>query len=516
MSSSLRAIAVASCTAVIVTGAVTVATSAGAVSAPTPAAFSVKPAFGVAGATVTLSGTHFDNGATVTFNGTPSTSVTKVNGHKLSVVVPDGATTGEVDVHEGLTTLDGPKFTVQQLTSTTSSASKSTVVYGHKLLVKAHERVASSGDPVVHAVAALQHRSGAGHKWRHAKGIKAKKTGSAGRAQWHFKPKAGGQYRVYFRQSHKYTGVASSSHALKLLPRIHLRSLHTVGQFDSTQIKGSVHPHLGGTVYLQKFTNGKWQRVRHTTPTDGHFAFTISPNALGHLKYRVVRHHDKHHGVGVSRALNLQVVRRSLHIGDSGKDVLALYKRLRHLHYDVGPKSRSYGYDLLHAVTAFEKVNGLAKDGSAGPKVWKKLNHPKRTHLKYPDASSGLAVEVKIKKQVLVLSKGGKIWRILDTSTGGGYTYTGSDGTPQQAITPRGHFSIQYKLTGWHKSDLGELYYPSYFTNTGYAIHGEGNGNSGGEVPPYPASHGCVRITNNAVLRYFDDLANGTSVWIYG
>ena len=68
----------------------------------------------------------------------------------------------------------------------------------------------------------------------------------------------------------------------------------------------------------------------------------------------------------------------------------------------------------------------------------------------------------------------------------------------------RGHFSIQYKQTGWQKSKLGELYYPSYFTNTGYAIHGEGNGNGGGEVPPYPNSHGCVRITNNAVLRYYN------------
>ena len=513
MSSSLRAVAVASCTALVVTGAISVAGSAGAAAT---AAFKVKPSFGVAGETVTLSGTHFDNGASVTFNGTPATSVTKENGHTLSVVVPDGVTTGEVDVHEGLTTLTGPKFTVQQVTATTSSASKTALVYGHKLLVKAHERVASSGDPVVGAVAALQHRSGAGHTWKHAKGIKAKKTGSAGRAQWHFKPKLGGQYRVYFRQSHKYTGAASTSHALNLRPRIHLRSLHTVEQFASTQIKGSVHPHLGGTVYLQKVVNGQWHRVRHTTPTDGHFEFTISPNALGHLKYRVVRRHDKRHGLGVSHPLKLQVVRRSLRLGDSGKDVLALYKRLHHLHYDVGPKTRSYGYDLLHAVTAFEKANGLSKDGSAGPKVWNKLNHPKHAHLRYPSASSGLAVEVNKNKQVLLISKGGKIWRILDTSTGGGYTYTGSDGTSQQAITPNGHFSIQYKLTGWHKSKLGELYYPSYFTNTGYAIHGEGNGNSSGEVPPYPNSHGCVRITNNAVLRYFDDLAVGTSVWIYG
>jgi N-acetylmuramoyl-L-alanine amidase len=106
---------------------------------------------------------------------------------------------------------------------------------------------------------------------------------------------------------------------------------------------------------------------------------------------------------------------------------------------------------------------------------------------------------------------------ILDTSTAGGYLYTNSEGGTSRAITPTGHFSIQYKLTGTRVSKLGTLYYPSYFTNTGYAIHGEGNGNDGGNVPPYPNSHGCVRITDNAVLRYFSSpwLAVGSSVWIY-
>ena len=85
--------------------------------------------------------------------------------------------------------------------------------------------------------------------------------------------------------------------------------------------------------------------------------------------------------------------------------------------------------------------------------------------------------------------------------------------TPQQdGQRPRKY----YRLTDTGKSQLGELYYPSYFTNTGYAIHGEGNGNDSGEVPPYANSHGCVRITNNAVLRYYNDLTVGTSVWIYG
>ena len=41
------------------------------------------------------------------------------------------------------------------------------------------------------------------------------------------------------------------------------------------------------------------------------------------------------------------------------------------------------------------------------------------------------------------------------------------------------------------------------------AIHGEP------EVPSYPASHGCVRITVPAMDRFYAKLVNGESVWIY-
>jgi peptidoglycan hydrolase-like protein with peptidoglycan-binding domain len=512
MSSTLRAAAFASCSALLVSGAVGLAATPAAGST---AAFSVSPSFGRVGKTVTLSGATFTSTDTVTFNNTPSSSVNQVSAHKLTAVVPGGATTGKVVVHQGLTSLNGPKFTVQQLTHATSSTSAKTLTYGHKLLVKAHERNLS-GDPIVGQGAALQHRSGPSKKWKRAPGILAKKTGKAGGAKWRIKPHANGQYRVYFRQSHTYVGRSTAAHGVRVLPRLHLRQLHTIGQFDTASIRGSVHPHLAGQVYLQRSISGSWKRVRTTKAAAGHFSFSISPSSLGHLRYRVVRRHDRHHGLATSRVLNIQVVRRTLGLGDSGHDVLALQKRLRQLHYDVGPRNGTYGYDTLHAVTAFQKVNGLNKDGSAGNKVFKRLNNPKRVHLHYPGASSGLAVEVNIKKQVLLLSKGGKIWRILDTSTAGGYYYTNSAGQSEKAVTPRGHFTIQYKQTGWQKSKLGELYYPSYFTNTGYAIHGEGNGNSGGEVPPYPASHGCVRITNDAVLRYYDDLSVGTSVWVYG
>jgi peptidoglycan hydrolase-like protein with peptidoglycan-binding domain len=302
---------------------------------------------------------------------------------------------------------------------------------------------------------------------------------------------------------------------VQVRPKLHVNGLSTAPVLTNTAITGTVAPGKPGRVLLQREISGRWRTVSSTTPRHRKFTFTISPATYQSLRYRVVYAATRAHTQATSKTLHITVVHRSLTYGDTGKDVLALQQRLRALHYDVGPASKSYGWDMVHAVTAFQKAQGDNRNGVADLQVWKQINHPKRPHLKYP-VSSGYAVEVNIEKQLLLISKNGKVWRILDTSTAGGYYYTNSEGQSEQAITPRGHFSIQYKLTGWVKSKLGELYYPSYFTNTGYAIHGEGDGNDYGEVPPVPASHGCVRITNNAVLRYYYKVfTDGTSVWVY-
>jgi peptidoglycan hydrolase-like protein with peptidoglycan-binding domain len=415
-----------------------------------------------------------------------------------------------------VSTLVGPRFTIQRVAAASSSASTQVLKFGHPLLIKAHERVAANGHPVVGQQAVLQHRSAGTTKWRHAKGAHVKQTHRHGGVKWRTRPAANGSFRVYFRQTPEFTGVATGAHSVRVLPRFHVEPIHTASALSSSHIQGAIHPHLGGRVFLQRNVKGKWRTVKHQMLSAGHFSFQITPSSVGQLQYRLVRHNDATHGRATSRTLHIAVVHRTLSLGDSGSDVKALQNQLHRLHYDVGPRHGSYGYDTLHAVTAFEKVNGLSKDGAAGPSVWKKLSNPKRYHLRHPDKSQKIATEVNLSKQVLVLAKHGKVWRILDTSTAGGYYYTNSQGQQEKAVTPTGHFTIQYKLTGWHKSDLGELYYPSYFNNTGYAIHGEGNGNGSSEVPPYPNSHGCVRITNNAVLRYFNKLAVGTSVWIYG
>jgi len=136
------------------------------------------------------------------------------------------------------------------------------------------------------------------------------------------------------------------------------------------------------------------------------------------------------------------------------------------------------------------------------------LTTPRIPRLLHPIADRA-GVEVDLTHQVVIYGVDGHVRRILDASTGGGYTYTSSDGSTHQAITPTGHFSVVYKRDGWVTAPLGTLYRPAYFNYDGYAIHGEG------AVPSYPASHGCVRITVPAMDRFNSKLVVGLSVWIY-
>jgi peptidoglycan hydrolase-like protein with peptidoglycan-binding domain len=394
----------------------------------------------------------------------------------------------------------------------------SVVTFGQTVLI-AGQLTAPAGlstTPVAGAKAYLQHQAVGSTEWRHAVGTHFKHTDSNGQVHWTVKPANIGRFRISFPSSPSYYPAATAPLGVKVRPIIALPHLTTAPSLTKTHIIGKMRPHLDGVVYLQRFRSGAWHRADTTKVKDGKFSFPIAPRKLGaKLKYRVAFHHDAIHLATISKTLNITVVHRTLHYGLVGPDVLALWKRLKSLHYDVGGKTRTYGWDLVHAVTAFEKVNNLTKDGNAGLAVWKTLADPKQPRLKNK-AANGYAVEVNMAKEILLISKDGKLWRILDTSTGGGYTYTDSAGQPAVATTPVGHFSILYKQTGWQHSKLGYLYYPSYFTSTGVAIHGEDNGNSGSEVPSYPASHGCVRITNNAVLRYYYKVFTvGTPVWTY-
>jgi lipoprotein-anchoring transpeptidase ErfK/SrfK len=116
-------------------------------------------------------------------------------------------------------------------------------------------------------------------------------------------------------------------------------------------------------------------------------------------------------------------------------------------------------------------------------------------------------LDVDITRQVLFEVRDGELFQTIPISTGNGAYYS-SRGTTAIASTPRGDFEIYNKIPGWRISHLGALYYPSYFSG-GYAIHGSTS------VPPYPASHGCVRIPMHVAVGFYERNDYGTPVYVH-
>lgn len=181
--------------------------------------------------------------------------------------------------------------------------------------------------------------------------------------------------------------------------------------------------------------------------------------------------------------------RTTLVLGDSGPKVLALQQRLTALGYWLGPTDGSFGPLTQQAVFALQKSAGITRDGIVGRDTKRALEQGVRP----ATTLSGNGVEIDLSRQVLVVVRGGKVVTVLNTSTGNGEWYTTTYGTRAIARTPTGTFTFLRRVDGMDESSLGELWRPIYFTNTGYAVHGSSS------VPPWPASHGCARISNAAI-----------------
>jgi len=198
--------------------------------------------------------------------------------------------------------------------------------------------------------------------------------------------------------------------------------------------------------------------------------------------------------------------RPTLRLGAHGSAVVTLQQRLAALHYfDVRTADGVFGPNTYHAVIAFQKVQGLARDGVVGPVTWAKLAKPYVPAPRYRLATSSL--EVNLARQVLYYVRNGAIQRIVDVSTGSGAWYY-SQGRWARAITPTGRFHLYWRYNGWQAGPLGSMYRPNYFY-AGYAVHGMTS------VPAYPASHGCVRMTVPTMDRMWSSLWIGMPVAIY-
>ena len=196
-----------------------------------------------------------------------------------------------------------------------------------------------------------------------------------------------------------------------------------------------------------------------------------------------------------------------LRLESSGPAVQELQQRLSDLGYWLGKIDGHYGQLTRQAVMAFQKAKGLDRDGVAGPDTRKELPTASRPT---PRTAEGDHIEVDLKRQLLMVVRGGQVQWTLNTSTGNGEAYDRPSGGTGVARTPRGDFEIERQINGVREAELGVLYRPKYF-HGGIAVHGSGS------IPAHPASHGCVRVTNAAMdLLWASDVARvGTAVHVY-
>jgi lipoprotein-anchoring transpeptidase ErfK/SrfK len=144
-------------------------------------------------------------------------------------------------------------------------------------------------------------------------------------------------------------------------------------------------------------------------------------------------------------------------------------------------------------VLAFRKVFGMSRVNVANLAVFKRLaKGGGRYKLRYPKA--GRHAEFDWSRQVLVLARGSRPVKVLHASSG-------KPSTP----TVFGTFHFYRKSPGYNSKGM---YYSNYFVG-GYAIHGYQ------DVPPYAASHGCIRIPIPSAISVYRWVHVGMTIYVY-
>ena len=173
----------------------------------------------------------------------------------------------------------------------------------------------------------------------------------------------------------------------------------------------------------------------------------------------------------------------------------ALQERLIELDYFLSTVDGVFGPATEQAVWALQKAAGVTRDGLVGPVTREALDSGTRP---VPRTQTGRALEVDLERQLVLAVDDGVVTRTFNASSGNGETYQAL-GRTQHAYTPTGDFTVVRQIDAMHESTLGlgTMYRPKYF-HRGWAVHGSGH------VPPWPASHGCVRVSNAAISWIWD------------
>jgi peptidoglycan hydrolase-like protein with peptidoglycan-binding domain len=242
------------------------------------------------------------------------------------------------------------------------------------------------------------------------------------------------------------------------------------------RVRGTLTPYVAGQAVTVRVFAGH-RRIRSRTevikPTAGGrgtFMTPVKVDRPGRVRVRVSPATPQLAATR-ARVTRVRVVRASAGPGSRGPIVRALQRRLGGLRYAVS-STGAYDARTARGVMAFRKVTGMSRTQTASEDVFARLlAGGGRFRVRYPKA--GRHVEADLSRQVLALIDGKRVVRIYPTSSG-------TSATP----TVLGSFRVYRKTPGTNSLGMVDS---NYFIG-GYAIHGYPS------VPPYPASHGCLRV----------------------
>jgi len=286
--------------------------------------------------------------------------------------------------------------------------------------------------------------------------------------------------------------------SIRLAGGLATRKLRYVIRGQRVKVVGAVRPFVPGQVatvlVLRKGKVSSRQRARIRRAAKGTGRFVVHFLARRRGLLRVVARHGATSTQAAFRAPSkrLKAVLWSAGGGRHGLRVLLLQRGLRSLGYAV-PVSGRYDGGMARAVLAFRKVAGMKRIGYASTAVYGKVFRGRgRFQLRFPRA--GRHVEFDWSRQVLVLADRGRAFRVFHASSG-------KPSTP----TVFGTFRFYRKTPGTNSKGMVNS---SYFIR-GYAIHGYHS------VPPYAASHGCIRIPIPNSAYVYRWIPRGMTIFVY-
>jgi PKD repeat protein len=308
----------------------------------------------------------------------------------------------------------------------------------------------------------------------------------------HARTKAGGRFRARPRLRSTsplqavYDDAVSAPVSILVRPviRASIGGSHLAGH--PLDLSARVLPGTGGSIRVRVYDDGRKRLDRTFT---GRVRLRLTSSASRPLSVQLTTRPAAGF-VAAHKTLHALVRLPELGLGARGPGVTLLQRTLVDLRFALPAVNGYYGIHTYEAVLAAQKFLWLPRIGRVTPGLWSRLQTMDVPKPRYPVGSH---IEVDKARQILFDVVDGSLRRIVHVSTGA----TGN--------TPLGVFHVYSKLPGFNS----ELMFDSLFFLRGFAVHGYPS------VPPYPASHGCVRTPIWIAPRIYAEHGYGTTIYIY-